>query len=144
MRCRLNRSKAHGTNADTASVITPRPHTVSPSQNPSSAEMRSTSSHSTTPMPPHASPSTSMAKSVAGSARTQWCTQCSASSIVYGEGNRSRTISQIRRLSAWRESDEASSTRQSRMMHVGRTRYIDGDYIGGRGNATFQRRGAIG
>src|SRR5689334_18953718 len=66
-------------------------------------------------MPPAASPFTSIANWVSGSAAEASVTQPSAASRVYGWGKRSRTWSQIFRLLAWWASDGASPTCQLRM-----------------------------
>src|SRR5437660_1414610 len=82
---------------------------------PISAERRKTSRPSSTPMPPTASPSTVMAKSVTGDCALARAIHAWASAVVYGWGSRER-LRHTRRLFAWRTSESSSPTRHGRKM----------------------------
>src|SRR3989442_7431192 len=67
------------------------------------------------PIPPTASASIAVAKLVTGSCSATWLSHASASLAVYGCGNTSRRLSQIRRLSACLTSADLSLRRQGRI-----------------------------
>src|SRR5580765_1903402 len=65
-------------------------------------------------MPPMASPPTSIASAIGGSSADAAASHTRPASIVYGCGNRSRSMSKTSRSLAWRTSDSRSLTCQGR------------------------------
>lgn len=103
----------------TASVMIPFPQKESESQYPISADLRFTSTSGWTPMPPTASPMTSIARRRFGMGPVAMPINRWASSSVYGEGNASLIIAAIRVLFACRAREQASSGVQLRSIEVG-------------------------